>query len=107
LAEKEYSLPKYLRSWNKFDLVICDELGYVPVGEGGKLLFQFISHRYELGSLIITTNLEFSRWVEVFSDPALTTALLDRITHHSHILLFDGESYRFKESIQRREITKK
>lgn len=101
LAEKEFRLPKYLRQWNRYDLVICDELGYVPLGDGGKLLFQFISSRYEQGSLIITTNLEFSRWTEVFNDPALTTALLDRLTHHSNVLLFDGESFRFKESLQK------
>lgn len=99
LAETEYRLPRFLKSWNKYELVILDELGYVPLGEGGKLLFQFISGRYEQGSLIITSNLEFSRWVDVFGDPALTTALLDRLTHHSHILLFDGESYRFRQTL--------
>jgi DNA replication protein DnaC len=102
-AESEYRLPRYLKTWNKYDLVLLDELGYVPLGEGGKLLFQFISQRYERGSLIITSNLEFSRWVEVFGDPALTTALLDRLTHHSHILLFDGESYRFRERLSHTE----
>ena len=100
LAESEYRLPRYLKSWNKYDLVILDELGYVPLGEGGKLLFQFISQRYEQGSLIITSNLEFSRWVDVFGDPALTTALLDRLTHHSHILLFDGDSYRLRQTME-------
>lgn len=103
LAEAEYRLPRYLKTWNKYDLIILDELGYVPLGEGGKLLFQFISQRYERGSLIITSNLEFSRWVEVFGDPALTTALLDRLTHHSHILLFDGESYRFNERLSQQK----
>ena len=99
LAEAEYRLPRYLKTWNKIDLVILDELGYVPLGESGKLLFHFISHRYEQGSLIITSNLEFSRWIEVFIDPALTSALLDRLTHHAHIILFEGESYRFRESL--------
>jgi DNA replication protein DnaC len=99
LAETAYRLPRFLKSWSKYDLVILDELGYVPLGEGGKLLFQFISGRYEQGSLIITSNLEFSRWVDVFGDPALTTALLDRLTHHSHILLFDGVSYRFRQTL--------
>lgn len=99
LAEAEYRLPRYLKAWNKIDLVILDELGYVPLGEGGKLLFHFISQRYEQGSLIITSNLEFSRWVEVLHDPALTSALLDRLTHHAHIILFEGESYRFRESL--------
>jgi len=102
LAQSEYRLPRFLKSWNKYDLVILDELGYVPLGEGGKLLFQFISQRYEQSSLIITSNLEFSRWVDVFGDPALTTALLDRLTHHSHILLFDGESYRFRQTMEGR-----
>ena len=99
LAEAEYRLPRYLKTWDKIDLVILDELGYVPLGDNGKLLFHFISRRYEQGSLIITSNLEFSRWVEVLQDPALTSALLDRLTHHSHILLFEGESYRFRERL--------
>lgn len=102
LAQSEYRLPRFLKSWDKYDLVILDELGYVPLGEGGKLLFQFIAQRYEQRSLIITSNLEFSRWVDVFGDPALTTALLDRLTHHSHILLFDGESYRFRQTMDGR-----
>ncbi len=103
-AEAEFRLPRFLKNWQKIDLVILDELGYVPLGEGGKLLFHFISQRYEQGSLIITSNLEFSRWVEVFNDPALTTALLDRLTHHSHILLFDGESFRFRESANQKNM---
>ncbi len=103
LAESEYRLPRYLKAWNKVDLVILDELGYVSLGDAGKLLFHFISKRYEEGSLLITSNLEFSRWVEVLVDPALTSALLDRLTHHSHILLFEGESYRFRESLSRQK----
>lgn len=104
LAEAEFRLPRYLRSWNRVDLVILDELGYLPLGEQGKLLFHFISQRYETGSLIITSNLEFSRWVEVLPDPALTSALLDRLTHHSNVILFDGESFRFRESLARQEV---
>lgn len=100
-AQAEFRLPRYLKGWDKYDLVILDELGYVPLGEGGKLIFQFISQRYERGSLVITSNLEFSRWVEVLGDPALTTALLDRLTHHSHILLFDGDSFRLRERLVR------
>jgi DNA replication protein DnaC len=103
LAEAEYRLPRYLKNWNKINLVILDELGYVPLGDNGKLLFHFISQRYEQGSLIITSNLEFSRWVEVLQDPALTSALLDRLTHHSHILLFEEGSYRLRERIARHE----
>lgn len=103
-AESEYRLPRYLKSWNKFDLVILDELGYINLGAGSPLLFQFCSERYERGSLIITTNLEFGRWGEVFGDNALTVALLDRITHHAHVIPFVGESYRFKESKQKLDI---
>lgn len=101
-AEQEYRLPKYLKSWRKVDLVIADELGYLNLGPGAPLLFQFCADRYERGGLVITTNLEFSRWTEVFSDAMLTGALLDRLTHHAHILVFNGESYRFRER-QRRE----
>lgn len=97
-AESEYRLPRYLKSWNKYDLVVLDELGYINLGAGSPLLFQFCSERYERGSLIITTNLEFGRWGEVFGDNALTVALLDRLTHHAHVVPFVGESYRFKES---------
>lgn len=97
-ANSEYRLPKYLKGWQSTDLVIMDELGYIGLGSGGPLLFQFCAQLYEKSSVIITTNLEFSRWTEVFDDPVLTGALLDRLTHHSHILLFEGESYRFKQS---------
>jgi DNA replication protein DnaC len=98
LANSEYRLPKYLKSWRNFDLVVLDELGYIGLGAGGPLLFQLCAELYERSSLIITTNLEFSRWTEVFEDAVLTGALLDRLTHHSHILLFEGQSFRFKES---------
>jgi DNA replication protein DnaC len=100
-AESEYRLPRYLRSWDKYDLVCLDELGYVSLSQGGPLLFQFCADRYEKGSLLVTTNLEFAKWTDVFHDATLTTALLDRLTHHSHILLFEGESYRFRESQKR------
>lgn len=102
-AQQEYRLPRYLKSWQSTDLVILDELGYLGLGPGGPLLFQFCAERYERGSLLITTNLDFARWVEVFGDATLTGALLDRLTHHAHILLFQGESYRFRESRRRQE----
>ena len=65
--------------------------------------FQFCAERYERGSVLITTNLDFSRWLEVFGDATLTAALLDRLTHHAQIFLFQGESYRFRERRQHRK----
>jgi len=97
-AADEHRLPRYLKGWRSADLAIVDELGYLPLGPGAPLLFQFFAERYESGSVLVTSNLEFSRWSEVFGDATLTAALLDRFTHHSHILLFEGESYRFRES---------
>lgn len=100
-AHQEYRLPRYLKGWGSYDLVIIDELGYLGLGPGGPLLFQFCAERYERGSLLITTNLEFSRWTEVFGDVTLTSALLDRLTHHAQILLFQGQSYRFNQRKER------
>lgn len=100
-AADDHRLPRYLRSWRRADLVIVDELGYLPLGPGAPLMFQFFAERYEAGSILVTTNLEFGRWTEVFGDATLTAALLDRLTHHSHVLVFEGESYRFRESAGR------
>lgn len=101
LAElkKAGTLSVFLKKLNKADLLICDEWGYVPlVRIGAQLLFDVISERYEQKSVIINTNIEFSRWVNVFYDEQMTGAIIDRILHHCHLLLFSGPSNRIRES---------
>ena len=103
-AQEQHTLGRRLAQLQKLDLLILDEVGFVPFNpDGARLLFQVCSDRYLKGSLLVTTNLEFARWVEVFGDERLTGALLDRFTHHCHILGFNGDSYRFKESLREKE----
>ena len=86
----------------KIDLLIVDELGYVPFSKpGAELLFQVLAERHEQKSNIITSNLAFPDWTDVFGDATLTAALLDRITHHCHILEFDWTSIRLQQSQQK------
>jgi len=101
-AKKEMRLSRLQRELGRFDLIILDELGYIPFDENGaQLLFNFCADRYERASLLITSNLDFAKWVKVFRDETLTAALLDRLTHRCHILVMNGESFRFRQSKQR------
>ena len=87
----------------RVSLLIVDELGYVPLSQtGSELLFDIFSRRYENGATIVTSNLPFQEWTSVFASERLTGALLDRLTHHVHILEMNGESYRLKQSRSRR-----
>jgi DNA replication protein DnaC len=89
------------KQWLKADLVIVDEVGYVPLNKtGAELFFQYFASRHERGSTIITSNLEFQDWTQVFKDEQMTAALVDRLTHRAHIFAMNGDSYRFKQSIQ-------
>jgi DNA replication protein DnaC len=86
-----------------YKLLIIDELGFVPLSKSGaELLFEIFSQRYERGSTLVTSNLPFDEWTEVLGSERLTGALLDRLTHHVHILEMNGESYRLAQSIRRR-----
>lgn len=99
VANDEHRLKKALARYEKCDLVVVDELGYLGLGPGGPMLFQFFAERYERRSVCVTTNLEFRRWTEIFSDTTMTEAMLDRLTHHAHIFVFKGESYRFAQRV--------
>ena len=105
-AQKDLRLSKFSARLAKLDLLVLDELGFVPFGkDGGQLLFQLCSDLYERVSIIVTTNLRIDDWNSIFSDERMTAALLDRLTHKAHILEFVGESYRFRQRLQQ-EVTK-
>ena len=102
-AQEDRTLRQLEKILLKVDLLILDELSYVSFTRAqAELLFQVLSERNERGSVIITTNLEFSRWTEMFPDTMMTAALVDRLTHHAHILNMNGESYRLKDKIKKK-----
>ncbi len=99
-SRKNGSLERLLHELYGIDLLILDEWGYVPVDrDGAQLLFRVVSDSYESKSLILTTNLEFSRWGGVFTDDQMTAAMIDRLAHHGHLLLFEGNSYRMEHAL--------
>lgn len=101
-AQEELRLHRFISNTLRLDLVVLDELGFVPFNpNGAQALFTFCSELYERVALIVTTNLKFADWTQVFGDERLTVALLDRLTHHAHILELLGESYRFRERMHR------
>ncbi len=102
-ARDEKRLLRLQAQMAKVSLLIVDELGYVPLSQtGSELLFEVFSQRYERGATIVTSNLPFQEWTSVFASERLTGALLDRITHHVHILEMNAESYRLKQSRTRK-----
>ncbi len=99
-AHDKGSLGRFFKQLEKLDLLILDELGYIPLHkEGAELLFQVISLFYERKSLIVTTNLSFGQWNHVFVDHILTEAVIDRLIHHSRLILFNGDSHRYREAL--------
>ncbi len=98
-ARQEKELLRLHKKLQTFPLLILDELGFIPFSKAGaELLFEVISNRYERGSVIITSNLPFQEWTQIFGCERLTGALLDRLTHHVHILEMNGESFRLNQS---------
>jgi DNA replication protein DnaC len=96
-AEHDGRLPERLRFFSRNSLLIIDEIGYLPITPGGaNLFFQLVNHRYEKGAMILTSNRGFAEWGEVFGDPVVATALLDRLLHHAVVIQIEGASYRLR-----------
>lgn len=101
---EERQLERFFKQLERSDLIVLDELGYVPFSKlGAELLFEVVSRAYERTSLVVTTNLPFESWTEVLGSQRLTGALLDRLTHRVHILEANGESFRLQDSLRRRK----
>jgi DNA replication protein DnaC len=106
-AQKQYQLDRVLAQLDRIDLLICDELGYLSFSRAGaELLFQMFADRYERRSLLVTSNLAFSEWGQVFQGERMTAALLDRLTHRCQIFEMNSESFRFRESMKNKKTKK-
>lgn len=102
-AKQNHQVRKAMAKWQRFELLVIDEIGYVPLAEvGGEFLFQVISERAERAAIVVTTNLPFSEWTTVFPNPRLCKALLDRITDRAHIIDTGPDSFRFKRTLAKR-----
>lgn len=101
-AHRAGRLERLVRDLLQLDLLILDEWGYVPIDkEGSQLLFRVVADSYESKSLILTTNLEFSKWGGIFTDEQMAAAMIDRLIHHGHLLIFEGQSYRMTHALMR------
>lgn len=102
VAKKNLDLMTFMTRMDKYRVLIIDDIGYVKKSDGEtQVLFEFIAHRYESGSLIITSNQPFSQWDQIFPDSIMTVAAIDRVIHHAHILEIEGESYRKKQHLKK------
>src|SRR6266699_3763285 len=107
LMRKDLRLSRFTAQFVKLDLLVLDELGFLPIDqEGAQMLFQLISDLYERVSIIVTSNLRFGDWNSIFGDEKMTDALIGRLTHKGHIVEFVGESYRFRHRLQQEETQK-
>lgn len=107
-ARDDYGVSRVVSRWARVDLMVADELGYVTLPpSGAEMLFQVLAQRAEAGSVMVTTNLPFSEWTTVFSDPRLCKAVVERLTYRSHIVETGTESYRFKHSLARTKDSRK
>ena len=102
-AKQNGTLEKLVRELQNLELLILDEWGYVPIDkESSQLLFRVVADSYESKSLILTTNLEFSKWGSIFTDEQMAAAMIDRLVHHGHLILFEGKSYRMTHALMRK-----
>jgi len=103
-AQDHHRLPKFMTTALKQHLIVLDELGFIPFSTtGAQLMFQFCSTLYERVALLVTTNLKFADWTQIFGSEQLTGALLDRLTHRAHIIEFMGESFRFRQRLHQEQ----